>query len=193
MQKDCHLVLSVCFLSELKWHGLLRNLFGIQTVFIREFIFPQEIEYVGCELVFQKFYQYLIRGKWVYSSSEFFLWIWITMTIFRKAEKSPVEHNKLQIVAKWLDICYWRCKTLVGILLGAQDLLVLRDDIIFLIPSLSVEVIIKYLFISDGKKFLNDLLENLIFELTISVTEVKKFIKSICNWDCPHTKKQAKI
>ena len=73
MQKDCHLVLSVCFLSELKWHGLLRNLFGIETVFIREFIFPQEIEYVGCELVFQNFYQYLIREKWVYTSPEFFL------------------------------------------------------------------------------------------------------------------------
>ena len=143
MQKECHLVLSVCFLSKLKWYGLLRNLFGIETVFIREFIFPQEIEYVGCELVFQKFYQYLIRKKWVCTSPEFFFWMCIAMTVFRKAEKSPVENNKLQIVAKWFDICSWSCKTLVGILLGAQDLLVLRDDIILLISSLSVEVFMK--------------------------------------------------
>ena len=52
------------------------------------------------------------------------------MAVCRKAGKSPVENNKLQIVAKWFDICSSRCKTLVGILLGAQDLLVLRDDII---------------------------------------------------------------
>ena len=67
----------------------------------------------------------------------------IAMTVFRKAEKNPVENNKLQIVAKWFDICSWRCKSLVGILLGAQDLLVLRDDIILLISSLSVEVFMK--------------------------------------------------
>ena len=41
--------------------------------------------------------------------------------------------------------------------------------------------------ISDGKKVLNDLLENLIFEWTISVAEGKKVIQSICNGDCPHT------
>ena len=31
--------------------------------------------------------------------------------------------------------------------------------------------------ISDGKKFLNDLLENLIFERIISITEVKNLLK----------------
>ena len=31
--------------------------------------------------------------------------------------------------------------------------------------------------ISDDKKFLNDLFENLIFEWTISATEVKKLLK----------------
>ena len=56
--------------------------------------------------------------------------MWITMAVCRKAGKSPVENNKLQIVAKWFDICSWRCETLVRILLGAQDILVLRDDII---------------------------------------------------------------
>ena len=48
--------------------------------------------------------------------------------------------------------------------------------------------------ISDDKKFVNDLLENLIFEWTISATEVKKVIKSICDWDFPRKKnKKAKI
>ena len=62
-------------------------------------------------------------------------------------------------------------------MLGAQDLLVLRDDIILYISSLSVEVFMKESMISDGKKFLNDLLKNLIFERTISITEVKNLLK----------------
>ena len=42
---------------------------------------------------------------------------------------------------------------------------------------LFVEVIMKESLISDDKKFLNDLFENLIFEWTISATEVKKLLK----------------
>ena len=49
-------------------------------------------------------------------------------------------------------------------MLGPQDLLLLRDDIILSISSLFVEVIMKESLISDGKKFLIDLFENLIFE-----------------------------
>ena len=45
--------------------------------------------------------------------------------------------------------------------------------------------------ISDDKKFVNDLLENLIFEWTISATEVKKVIKSICNLDFPRKKEKS--
>ena len=55
----------------------------------------------------------------------------IILAVFRKAGKTPVENDKLQTVVRWFDI--WscrRCKTLVAILLGPQDLFVLRDDII---------------------------------------------------------------
>ena len=55
----------------------------------------------------------------------------IILAVFRKAGKTPVENDKLQTVARWFDI--WscrRCKTLVTILLGRQDLFVLRGDII---------------------------------------------------------------
>ena len=55
----------------------------------------------------------------------------ITLAVFRKSGKTHVENDKLQIVARWFDI--WsrrRCKTFVAILLGPQDLYVLRDDII---------------------------------------------------------------
>ena len=49
-------------------------------------------------------------------------------------------------------------------LLVPQDLLVLRDDMILQISSLFVEVIKKESLISDDKKVLNDLFQNLIFE-----------------------------
>ena len=38
-------------------------------------------------------------------------------------------------------------------------------------------------FISGDKKFLNNLFENLVFQGTISATEVKKVIKSFSKWD----------
>ena len=65
------------------------------------------------------------------SSLKFCLWMGITLVVFRKAGKTPVENDKLQTVARWFDIWSWRrCKTLVGILLDPQDLLLLTDDII---------------------------------------------------------------
>ena len=55
----------------------------------------------------------------------------ITLPVFRIAGKTPVENDRLQIVARCFDIWSWRrCKTLGRILLGPQDLLVLRDGII---------------------------------------------------------------
>ena len=87
------------------------------------------------------------------------------MAVFRIAGKTLAENDKLQIVARWFDILFLRrCKTLVGTLLGPQDLLLLRDVIILLISSLFVEVIKKESFISDDKNLLNDLFENWIFD-----------------------------
>ena len=74
----------------------------------------------------------------------------ITLAVFRIAGKTPLENDKLQIVARWFDIWSWRrCKTLVRILLYPQDLLVLRDDIILQIHFLSVEVIMKQSLMSE--------------------------------------------
>ena len=74
----------------------------------------------------------------------------ITLAVFRIAGKTPLENDKLQIVARWFDIWSWRrCKTLVRILLYPQDLLVLRDDIILQIYFLSVEVIMKQSLMSE--------------------------------------------
>ena len=62
--------------------------------------------------------------------------------------------RKLHIVPRYLDT--WsqaRCKSLVGVLLGPQDLLALRDEIILKISS-SVAVITKEsLFFSWNKNF----------------------------------------
>ena len=87
----------------------------------------------------------------------------ITLAVFRITGKNPGENDKWQIVARWFDIWSWgRCKTLVGILLSSQDLLLLRDDIRLWISALFVEVIMKEPSISDGNKFLNDSFENLV-------------------------------
>ena len=54
----------------------------------------------------------------------------ITLAVFKIVGNIPVEKDKLHIVARCLDVWSWtRCKILVGILLGPQDLLMLRDDI----------------------------------------------------------------
>ena len=80
----------------------------------------------------------------------------------------PVEKDKLHIVARWLDIWSWTmCKILVEILLGPQDLWMLRDDITLQISSLFVVVIMKESLFFVDKKLLKDLFENLIFDWTV--------------------------
>ena len=104
----------------------------------------------------------------------------ISLAIFKIVGNIPVEKDKLIIVARYLDI--WsltRCKILVGILLGPQDLLLLRNDIILQISSLFVAVITKESLFFADKKLLNDLFENLIFDWTVSAIDVKKFYSKI--------------
>ena len=81
------------------------------------------------------------------------------------------------------DIWSWRrCKTLAGILLDPQDLLGLIDDTIFKISPLFVEVIMKESLLSDDKKFLKESSRNLIFEWTISATELLKVLAIKTGW-----------
>ena len=83
--------------------------------------------------------------------------------------KNPEEKSyNLQIVAGWFYIWSERCKTLDGILLGQQDLFLLY------LQKLSWK---NQPLISDDKKFLNDLLKNLIFAYAISATEIKRLLK----------------
>ena len=68
----------------------------------------------------------------------------MTLAVFKIVGNIPVEKDKLHIVVRCLDIRSWtRCKILVGILLGPQDLLISRDDIISQLSSLFAAVIIK--------------------------------------------------
>ena len=86
-----------------------------------------------------------------------------------------MERRKEKITC--LDIWSWiRCKILVGMLLGPNDLLILRDDIILWISSLFVSVIMKESLFFVDKKLLKDLFENLIFDWTVSKTDVKKLL-----------------
>ena len=89
----------------------------------------------------------------------------ITLVVFKIVGNIPVEKGKLHIIARYLDIRPWtRRKILVGILLGPQGLLILREDIILKISSLFVAVIMKVSLILVDKKLLRDLFENLIFD-----------------------------
>ena len=55
----------------------------------------------------------------------------ITLAVFKIVGNVPVEKCKLHTVTRCLDIWSWaRLKVLVGMLLGPQDLLILRDDIL---------------------------------------------------------------
>ena len=102
----------------------------------------------------------------------------ITLAVFKIVRNIPVEKDKLYIIARCLDIWSWtRCKILVGVLLGPQALLILRDDIILQISSLFVAVIMKELLFFDDKKLLKDLFENLIFDWKVSAIDVKKLLK----------------
>ena len=103
----------------------------------------------------------------------------ITLAVFKIVgnRNIPVEKDKLHIVARCLDILSWiRCKILVGILLGPQDLLMLRD-ITLQIFSLFVAVIMKESLFFVHKKLLKDLFENLIFDCSVSATDVKRLLK----------------
>ena len=87
------------------------------------------------------------------SSLESFLWMRITLPVFKLVWNIPVEKDKLHIVARYLDIWFWAgCKILVRILLGPQELLILRDYIILQISSLFLEVIMKELLLFVEKK-----------------------------------------
>ena len=102
----------------------------------------------------------------------------ITLAVFKIVGNIPVEKDKLHIVARCLDIWSWtRYKILVGILLGPQDLLMLRDDITLQISSLFVAVIMKESLFFVDKKLLKDLFENLIFDCSVSATDVKRLLK----------------
>ena len=103
----------------------------------------------------------------------------ITLAVFKIVgnRNIPVEKDKLHIVARCLDILSWiSCKILVGILLGSQDLLMLRD-ITLQIFSLFVAVIMKESLFFVDKKLLKDLFENLIFDCSVSATDVKRLLK----------------
>ena len=83
---------------------------------------------------------------------------------FKIVGNIPTEKYKSHIVARCLDIRSWtRCKILVGILLGPQDLLTLRD-ITLQISFLFAAVIVKESLFFVEKKLLKDLFENLIFD-----------------------------
>ena len=101
----------------------------------------------------------------------------ITLAVFKIVGNIPVEEDPLVIVARYLNI--WsltRYKILVGILLGPQDLLILRDDIILKISSLFVAVVKKsHCFLL--MKNLNGLFENFIFNWTVSAIDVKNSLK----------------
>ena len=78
------------------------------------------------------------------SSLESCLWIRITLAFFKIVGNIPGEKDKLDIVAKCLHIWYWtRWKISVGILLGPQNLLILKDEIILEISSLFVAAMTK--------------------------------------------------
>ena len=83
------------------------------------------------------------------------------------------------MAARCLDIWSWtKCKILVGILLGPQDLLILRDDITALqISALFLAIIMKESLLFVDKKLLKDLFKNFIFDWTASAIDVKKLLK----------------
>ena len=156
MQFTHHLVLSELFLANLKWHGLLKSLFDNQTVCNKGFVFPQEIQQVCCAFRFSKILSILEKRN------RFVVWHFQFRILFMNGNyfgclkivgNMLVEKYKLHIVARCVDISSWtRCKFLVGILLGPQDLIMLRD--ITLRISSFVAVIMKEPLIFVYKKLL---------------------------------------
>ena len=100
------------------------------------------------------------------------------MAVLKIVGNIPVEKEKLRIIARCLDIWSWTAgKILVGILLGPQDVLILRDNIISQSSSLFVLFIMKESLFFVDKKLLKDLFENLIFDWTFSATDTKNLLK----------------
>ena len=102
----------------------------------------------------------------------------ITLAVFKIVGYIPVEEDPLVIVARYLNIwsLIFKYKNLVGILLGPQDLLILRDDIILKISSLFAAVVKKsHCFLL--MKNLNGLCENFIFDWTVSAIDMKNSLK----------------
>ena len=107
----------------------------------------------------------------------------VTLAGLKTAGNIPMEKDKLHITARCLDIWLWtRNKTLVEILLGKRDLLIMEGDIILPVLSLLVAVTMKDPLFFVNKKLLNDLLENLIFWLSSLSNWCWKVIERI--WDC---------
>ena len=70
---------------------------------------------------------------------ESFLWIGITLVVFRRFGKVPVVKEKLNKSASCSEISFFSIfKTLLGILYGPVDLLISREERINLISSLLV-------------------------------------------------------
>ena len=70
---------------------------------------------------------------------ESFLWIGITLAVFRRFGKVPVVKEKLNKSASCSEISFFSIfKTLLGILYGPVDLLISREERINLISSLLV-------------------------------------------------------
>ena len=104
----------------------------------------------------------------------------IAFTVFKTSKKYSCR-ERLHIVARCLDIWSWtRCKVLVGMLLGPQDLLILRDDIILQISSLFVAVDRKESLFFVDKKLPKDLFENL--KLKNSAIDAKIYLKYLWLW-----------
>ena len=78
------------------------------------------------------------------TSFESFLWIGITLAIFKESGKTPVMKDNLNICARCWDISFWvSLSILSGILLGPVDLLLFREEIIASISALDVGVVVK--------------------------------------------------
>ena len=70
---------------------------------------------------------------------ESFLWIGITLAVFKRVRKVPVVKERLNKSASCSEISFLSIfKTLLGILYGPVDLLILREERINLISSLLV-------------------------------------------------------
>ena len=70
---------------------------------------------------------------------ESFLWIGITLAVFKRVRKVPVVKEKLNKSASCSELSFLSIfKTLLGILYGPVDLLISREEKINLISSLLV-------------------------------------------------------